>query len=357
MFYELLVGKKPFEAETIMEMFRLHNEGTFKRPAQKVLDIPVWLDTLVCQLLEKKPDKRPLDAAMVGQALERVKDKVLAQQSAGIEAAKTRKVDRSDLQPALDETDKEAARTLLRRKKKKKVVPFYRKVWFQGVALTALLATVSFVFYSVFIKPPSADSLIQQIDELWPTDKREARKGPIKEFLIYYPEHTRASKYREWADEYDRDHLEKQMLNRRTSNFAVGSEAERLFRLGLDQDARGRLKEAQNTWNELKSHDVPSDPEERWGLLADKYLQVYKAADDLYGDLKKAVRFRKAESDEERVAFDAVRAEQSGQFEKAKEFWSDLKTNTQGNAEKRRWFVLAVKREQTLEEAAPKSTD
>src|SRR5947209_1050665 len=68
-FYELLTGRKPFEAESTMDMFLQHAQGKFERPSRLVLDIPVWLDTLVCQLLEKKPESRPLDAATVAAAL------------------------------------------------------------------------------------------------------------------------------------------------------------------------------------------------------------------------------------------------------------------------------------------------
>src|SRR5438552_2055757 len=53
MFYELLTGKKPFLAESAMIMFELHVSGTYERPSRMVLDIPIWLDTLVCQLMEK----------------------------------------------------------------------------------------------------------------------------------------------------------------------------------------------------------------------------------------------------------------------------------------------------------------
>src|SRR5262245_54491024 len=138
MCYELLTGEKPFKAETPMEMFMLHVEGTFERPSRRVLDIPVWLDTLVCQLLEKQPDKRPLDAATVALALGQVKEKVEAQQSAGVEAAKRRAVDRPRGQAGLDETDKDAARTLLQRKaKKKKPKPLYKQKWLQGVGIAA----------------------------------------------------------------------------------------------------------------------------------------------------------------------------------------------------------------------------
>src|SRR5438270_10809305 len=84
MFYELLTGRKPLQAESIMEMFNQHLKGTFERPSRIILDIPIWLDTLICQLLEKDPDKRPFSAALVSESLGMVKQKVEAQVSAGV---------------------------------------------------------------------------------------------------------------------------------------------------------------------------------------------------------------------------------------------------------------------------------
>src|SRR5213080_1381032 len=84
-FYELLTGRRPFEAETPLDMFLAHTKGTFERPARRVLDIPIWLDTLVCQMMEKKPEHRPFDATMVAQSLERVEERVSAKRSAGVE--------------------------------------------------------------------------------------------------------------------------------------------------------------------------------------------------------------------------------------------------------------------------------
>jgi predicted Ser/Thr protein kinase/tetratricopeptide (TPR) repeat protein len=118
-FYELLTGKKPFLAENVMDMFMMHVKGPFQRPSTQVMDIPVWLDTLVCQLMEKEPDKRPLNAAMVEQVLDEVIDKVETQKSVG--AAVAGKV---ALRPKTL-ADRRAAETLLearesRRKRRRK---------------------------------------------------------------------------------------------------------------------------------------------------------------------------------------------------------------------------------------------
>ena len=114
LFYELLTGRLPFQADTTLDMFLAHTEGKFERPSRLVLDIPIWLDTLVCQLLEKDPAKRPYDAAMVAQSLNRVLEKVAAQRSAGADAVSGTMLDRPRAATIADESDREAARLLAR---------------------------------------------------------------------------------------------------------------------------------------------------------------------------------------------------------------------------------------------------
>src|SRR4051794_17763109 len=87
LFYELVAGRKPFHAESTMDMFMQHVKGKVRRPTEFAPDIPVWLDNLICQLLEKKPEDRPASARLVGQTLTEIEEKVQAQQSAGLERA------------------------------------------------------------------------------------------------------------------------------------------------------------------------------------------------------------------------------------------------------------------------------
>src|SRR5262249_52854563 len=154
--YELLTGRKPFLAETTIDMFWQHVQGEFERPSRLMLDIPVWLDTLVCQLLEKKPEHRPFDAAVVSAALNQVAEKVAAQQSAGVDAARTQIVERASKDTKVDKADKTAARTLLRGRRKRRTKPFYERGWFQAVAISTLLLAVAGVFYVAFFQPPDA---------------------------------------------------------------------------------------------------------------------------------------------------------------------------------------------------------
>jgi hypothetical protein len=123
-----------------------------------VLDIPVWLDTLVCQLLEKKPELRPRDAAMVIRILGEVREKVDAQKSAGISAA------RHVIRKSTDETEKEVARTLLDSTKKARRTkrPRSRKErWLQvGGLVTLLLIGIGLLTLALW--PASTEKLYQQ---------------------------------------------------------------------------------------------------------------------------------------------------------------------------------------------------
>src|SRR5262249_52371324 len=121
MFYQLLTGRLPFKATTTLDMFMAHVEGKFERPSRLVLDIPIWLDTLVCQLLEKKPDKRPRDAAIVAEALNRVQEKVLAQRSAGVDLVSGHVAERPRPNVRPDSSDREAALLIKEAVTKKKI--------------------------------------------------------------------------------------------------------------------------------------------------------------------------------------------------------------------------------------------
>src|SRR5262245_20999489 len=163
MFYELLTGRKPFQGETAMEVFLQHaNKTDYKRPSEIVLEVPIWLNTLVDQLMEKEPAKRPLNAKAVSDSLQLIKEKIETQRSAGIDAATKRRVDRVRGDKTLDEEGTAAARVMLGKKKKPKSTPFYAQGWFTILMLSmiAILAVVG--FYWVFLRTESAEALFAQ---------------------------------------------------------------------------------------------------------------------------------------------------------------------------------------------------
>jgi len=259
MFYELLTGHKPYIADNPVDMFMQHLNATCERPSRQVLDIPVWLDNLVCQLLEKKPEQRPLDAAMVGRTLAQIKEKMLAQQSAGVEAARTRNVDRPRGQKLEDE-DKDAARTLLgQKKKKKKTVPFYQRRWLKGALLSLLLVGIGYVVVLAF-QPPSPLQLYKLAGKYMNDDPERWDKArePIDEFLARYPEDERAGTVREWDRKLQARDQEDDLRNRMLLLGKIGrpftprNVPEELAHDGLRYQDFGDLPAARERWQQLK---------------------------------------------------------------------------------------------------------
>ncbi len=125
--YELLTGAPPFAAETAGELLYQHIEKKPVRVSTFALDCPVWLDTLLAQLLEKEPEKRPRDASAVSRALTEIEVKVAEQASVLTHAASGMP---TNLAVTADGTQ---VRSLLKGKKKKKrdTSPIYERTWFR----------------------------------------------------------------------------------------------------------------------------------------------------------------------------------------------------------------------------------
>jgi serine/threonine-protein kinase len=60
--YTLLCGRTPFRGESVIDLLHKHRYGQFDPPGQVVRDLPIEMNEVVCQLLEKEPEKRPPDA-------------------------------------------------------------------------------------------------------------------------------------------------------------------------------------------------------------------------------------------------------------------------------------------------------
>ena len=212
-FFELLTGRKPFITESPVDMFWKHVNEPPPRPSRLVDDmIPIWLDTLILQLLEKKPEHRPRDAEMVEKALDEVMEKVNKGQSAAVDAVKARVGDRRYQTTLPDDTDREAARTLRSVIGKKK----FRKKGTKGGLLLALKAAGLLALLGILVagvvyamKPPSADELFRRSEHLMKSTEtysealtRMNRKdGPVREFLRRYPNDPRAAQVADWRDQ------------------------------------------------------------------------------------------------------------------------------------------------------------
>jgi serine/threonine-protein kinase len=362
-FYELLTGRKPFVADNAMEMFMMHVHGKFERPSRLVMEIPIWFDTLVCQLMEKDPERRPYDAAMVGEALNRVREKVEAQQAAGIDAVKVHNKDKPPEAARVDDEDKDAARALLGKKKKKKrrqeLPGFYRSVWFKAAVCAGLLLAIVVVLIRVVFVNPSADDLYQSAAEIMKTgdhaDKWAARtEGPISRYLTYYKDlkDSKTADVINWADKIDVAECERWLLNRLRNNRNTGGvdEDEKTARNAVEAEDIGDLKAARELWKKLQHYKdeaikpEPTSYEQRsFGLLAEHRLKKLDEVEKLDKELTK--KNFKAATDREKLAVAAMQEHFAEKTKEAREKWEDLKKRIldRDKAEDRLWWLLAVK--------------
>ena len=287
-FYELITGKKPFVAENAMEMFLHHVNSKPERPSRIVLDLPVWLDTLICQLLEKKPEHRPRDAAMVGEVLASIQAKVEAQQSAGVEAAKARQM---DLPPGqrVGAEDRDITQSLLGRKKRKS-----KKKRKQGLARAlqagGLLALLVAVIAGIVLltRPPSAEALYKQAENLMKSEKPErrdqARTGPIDKYLERFGDldNAQTRQMRLWADDYDAADYEKKLDRHvRYTKLQKGlpveaqTKAEEIAFRAAVAEGEGDRTEAGRLWKQV----LETDSGTGLSVVARRHLDAIRAID------------------------------------------------------------------------------
>lgn len=73
--YVMLTGKPPFSGKTMLAIIQKQKYGQFDLPGRFVDDLPTWLEEIVCQLLEKDPQKRFPDAYVLSRRLQEVLNK------------------------------------------------------------------------------------------------------------------------------------------------------------------------------------------------------------------------------------------------------------------------------------------
>ncbi|MBO0697127.1 MAG: protein kinase [Zavarzinella sp.] len=374
-FYELLTGRKPFNAESSVDMFLLHVTGTFTRPAQINPDIPVWLDTLVCQMMEKKPEHRPRDAAMVCQVLEEIADRVAAQGSAAADIAKARNLD-----PRLLEAEDRTAAKFIRagskkKKLRKKRMPFYRRGWFVTLACLALLGGMVWVIWTFALAAPSAESLLKKIQD---TKEPADRERVVAEYLKYYggQDDEPTKQVKELRRELKVNERARVMLNRHGSSAYREKpfedddpDAYRKTMAALAAEDAGNLPEARTTWMELVDRYAgdPNEAKALWGWHAQKKLndlatperEVVRLQRRLEEDFRLEDKDANFEDDTEKNVVAALRLQERGDFARAHAKWNQVAETLKGAADKRPYSVYARWRARELDpkKEVPKGTE
>jgi serine/threonine-protein kinase len=84
--YTLLCGRTPFRGENVLDLLHKHRYGLFDPPRNFVPGLPPEIDELICQLMEKDPEKRPPDAGVLQRRLQVLRQKLENRREQTVEA-------------------------------------------------------------------------------------------------------------------------------------------------------------------------------------------------------------------------------------------------------------------------------
>ena len=291
--FELLTGKRPFRGNNAVELFLHHVQTKPERPSRINLEIPKFLDTLILHLLEKDPEDRPPSAGVVAKILEEIRVKILAQTSVGEDLAKSY----ADGTGLTKTSERKKARKLLARiGKKEEGTPWFKSCLFVSIMMLAVMFAFSWTMYEIFIRTPSAKSLIASTEKLIKTNSRdEAREGPIADYLKYYPElnDEGAKKIKSLADEIDVEQCEallRQYLKITAKNFKFGVQEEvegKAFE-AISLETEGKFDEADKAWAALAQNYKG-----RWVVLANNRRRLFASQprfEEIWTDYIRSIR-------------------------------------------------------------------
>jgi serine/threonine-protein kinase len=379
-FYELLTGRKPFIAESSVDMFLMHvNEPPPRVRGQPgCMEIPQGLDTLVHQLMEKKADLRPRDATMVAQILEEIEEMEAARIGRGEEIAKARRMDNIETAP-LDDSDRAAAKVIRAGAKKKKVkkkhVAIYRQGWFVTVGSLALIAIMAVGLWWL-LRPDNVEQMRAAIEQ---AKTPEAKMNAAKMLLDTYGKkkddprfknHVEFARTVYWEAKVAK--RESQLLNRHGKNLRNivedkdDPEAYRKTMNALTAEEDGDVVSARKIWKELIDNYKEDGDENKalWGWVAAKRIKDLLEVDEREAALRQKVdRLFYQDTDArfddelEARAVDATRLEAFGDQARAHERWERFGRDINSKPEQRVWYLLAGKKVRELEKGKPSPED
>jgi serine/threonine-protein kinase len=271
--YALLTGKPPFVGKTYVELLHKHRYGQFDRPGAIVPEIPYEIDDLICQLLEKDPDKRPRDALVFLKQLETIRTRLerkSSQTQADNRERATTAENRTDRLSAADLPGQGPLSRLLRTgtSERDSVGPLggiFNRAWVLVLLLACCIGILVWAFW-----PLSQDQLYERGARLMESGRLYDMQMAWSEYLdpleTRYPNHP----YKEQVDAF--------RLKRQAALAGQpASEAQRFFQLGEFHKRQGDLAGAQQVWRNLIAVFGAVETDREWVQRAERGLNELEA--------------------------------------------------------------------------------
>ena len=356
--YELLVGTKPFEAETTMDLFLATSRARSSDHREKCsIYRSGWIRWSVSSW-----KRSPIRGRWTRQSFPRHcsrSPRRFKRNRRRVDAARARLGDRTLSRSESDTKDRKAARTLLepsrrkkRRKSQKKRV--YEQAWFQAIGLASLLIVVATLVYVAF-RTPNEKVVFDKILKSEKAGDLEAELEAIKQYLRLFG--NSGTPQADQVSPNGRRHLhaarEKSLIKRKNANFPPDGDAEKEARKAFDLEDKFEFAQAAETWQRvLKSKEISTSEGRFTGLVADWHIRdIAKAAEEegkLIANLKAARNGDPIDAptgEPQQGAAKAVRYEAIPDWSRAMASWQKILTETSNDEwPMRPWLILAKRK-------------
>jgi hypothetical protein len=332
--YTLLTGRTVFEGEGV-DLLHKHLYGQVERPIRLVPDLPPELDTLICQMLDKDPSRRPADGAVLHRRLDSLRRKMERKAAGGPDD--TPATPAQTVPAGAEAGSRTGPATLMSRLMRRElerqnqggpVKQFFNRPW---VIIPLFLLTLGLIVWSFW--PASAEGLYRRAAARMASENPDdwERAGELLDRLEKMPDHPHAEEVAQFRRQLA-EHEAAQAEARKARQAGPMGEAEWFYQLGLRQRQQGNEKAARQTWQALIDafDDVPA--EAAWVKLARKRLEEADAGprprvprkwEPVRQALRKARELREegknAEADAIRKAVEQLYRDEPGALELLKE--------------------------------------
>jgi len=221
--FECLSGEVPWPAETPAQLVEARRTAPAPRVSAKVLDCPIWLDVLISKLLAVKRSERLSSADETHRSLVDAKQKVAVGMGTAQHAW-------SGKQGALavDSGRDELRRIHRQGKSRRDTSPFYERVWFLALSLTAVIGIGIWA-----LLPPSEDDLFAKAKPLMESenvlDWKQAEQRYLNSLKERFPDTKYADQIKLFEDRFAMHRAEKRVMNNERLGRQPQSESERQY--------------------------------------------------------------------------------------------------------------------------------
>jgi serine/threonine-protein kinase len=271
--YVMLTGRPPFTGKSALDIAQKHKYGQFDSPKRVVPEIPHWLDEIVCNCLQKKPEDRYPDAYVLQLRLQEIPKKIELAQG-GTNAPPGSSVSAFDIDGASanDETQGDVARaadgaiggTLMRDLVKghldrganrNAVQRTLDNTWVLLAALVVILLVGAWWVQSRKVDPETLFTRGEMLMSSRPGPAWDEAKRDVFQPLLDLDRTKWEPRIAPYLDQLAVYELRKDLLGARSQRIdpLPRSDIERFLRRAWDQRRRGEITEARQTLKSLRA--------------------------------------------------------------------------------------------------------